>query len=820
MAKRILALVMVLVLSLSVLSVSVVAFDYMEKLTATVSGNSITLSGYSVSGANSYRITVSCGNATVYNQVVTATTTTINSSYSGLHNVNVDAYDGPNGTGTRIGAGTTSCTVEKSSTNSGITVSSNGASGVTVSWASKSYINSYYVSYNYYNDKNVNTPGTATAKNSGTTCSTTLTVAYDKLISVTVREGDDKGPIVGTWYPGNTGTGSTPSTGTVQLNYSSGSWILSWAGLGTGATYAIYASNTSAPIANVISVAYCDVTSYIYAYYNSTITFTVVASTGATLGTATYTPGSYNNGSYNSNFKVELVGSNAVVSWNPAPNAYSYSVTYVQGSTSRTVDLAAAQTSFTAIYTSGLSILVQYRTTYNGALYTVGSATVTSNGYISYGTVSDGGYNPGGGSSSTANGTVKSYGCNLTVGATTTNVSWNAVSGAVRYRILYTDKDGNVRQANDTYTTSTTIPIGYNNCGAGFEVNVYPLSANGLMVGYNVLSATFTRKATSTGGSNSGTSTTKNLKLTEKDSKTTTVSWNAVDGAWAYEVWYGRLDGELSTQVPISGKTSLDIPLGRASSFQVVVYAYTNTRIVTVGSAFHVGGDPYNTTPSSSNDKNDGNNTTTDTTSVYVTGLKGTTGDKKVTLSWNAAKGATTYTVYWKRSTASSWNKAGSTSKRAANITGLNNGVAYDFKVVANDRDSGILTSLSPSASGTSTKTAPDPAGAGTTTSSVPVITSITGGNGTIILEWDAAKNAKAYQVWIAKSDSSSYAQSTDTYYYPNAKTSINGTTATITGLPAGTYKVRIKASTDGTTWYKLADAKCIKSDYKSVTVK
>ncbi len=65
--------------------------------------------------------------------------------------------------------------------------------------------------------------------------------------------------------------------------------------------------------------------------------------------------------------------------------------------------------------------------------------------------------------------------------------------------------------------------------------------------------------------------------------------------------------------------------------------------------------------------------------------------DGKVVLSWLNTPDET-YTVYWKRSSSSEWKVAGTTSKHKVNITGLKNGVSYDFKVEIGGEDSEIVT--------------------------------------------------------------------------------------------------------------------------------
>ena len=65
--------------------------------------------------------------------------------------------------------------------------------------------------------------------------------------------------------------------------------------------------------------------------------------------------------------------------------------------------------------------------------------------------------------------------------------------------------------------------------------------------------------------------------------------------------------------------------------------------------------------------------------------------DGKITLSWRNTSDET-YTVYWKRSSSDEWKVAGTTSKHKVNITGLKNGVSYDFKVEILGQDSEIVT--------------------------------------------------------------------------------------------------------------------------------
>ncbi|MCD7822687.1 MAG: fibronectin type III domain-containing protein [Oscillospiraceae bacterium] len=73
--------------------------------------------------------------------------------------------------------------------------------------------------------------------------------------------------------------------------------------------------------------------------------------------------------------------------------------------------------------------------------------------------------------------------------------------------------------------------------------------------------------------------------------------------------------------------------------------------------------------------------------------LEAVAGDCKVTLSWDDTDDES-YTVYWKRSSSETWKLAGTVSKNKVNITGLTNGVSYDFRVKIGDGFTEIVTAV------------------------------------------------------------------------------------------------------------------------------
>ena len=216
MTKRILAIVMALVMSLSVLAVEVFATGTVfGSVNVTVNGNQLSISWQALTDATMYSVAVrNSTGATVSTQTVTTNSITVAVSGYGNFTVDVDAFDKD---GTRIGAFSGSAYVEQSTTQNGLTVSGASASSTSVSWKAVTGVSLYYYAYTLANGTTQN----------GTTASTSFTIpaAYSDVRSVVVRIGDANGAVVGSWTNngsagGNTGTG----TGTVSVN----GYTLSW----------------------------------------------------------------------------------------------------------------------------------------------------------------------------------------------------------------------------------------------------------------------------------------------------------------------------------------------------------------------------------------------------------------------------------------------------------------------------------------------------------------------------------------------------------------------------------------------------------------
>ena len=238
-----------------------------------------------------------------------------------------------------------------------------------------------------------------------------------------------------------------------------------------------------------------------------------------------------------------------------------------------------------------------------------------------------------------------------------------------------------------------------------------------------------------------------------------TVEWAAVPDATGYHVFRGT--GGSWTTVPlarVSGKAYRDGGLSNGTA-----YSYRVT-------AFNGGGDgPFSTT-------------VTATPLSAPTGLAAAAGDTRVTLSWNAAAGATGYTLY--RGTSSSISVMTPVAADMAALTfvdtGLTNGTRYYYRVRT---QSGTLVSAPSSA--VSAKPLPPPP------QTPPANLTATGGNAQVILTWSPVDGVLGYRIF----------RSTTGVWDASPIASTTRTTYKNTGLTNGTrYSYKVAAYNQGGT--------------------
>lgn len=731
-------------------------------LTFTRSGTTVTISWAANTNAASYNVTYSVGNANKGTWNVTGTSFVVNdvpatSAVSATVTYNTAA--GQQNAGT-IGTGsTTGYVAPGTGTGTGAVTGNLTVNGRVVSWAPINVPGiSYIVKYYYGNNTPSTIPTTAT--------SVTVPQGVTK-VEVSAMLGTSVVNTIGSVNFVTTGVGGT-GTG---LYVTAGTRTVYWNSVGYGATYTIYVNGMATPYQTVnvnsftVPAGITLVTvKYTYNGMSGTVGSVTMPATGNSTGVGNSASGSSNYFTANG-ITISKSTAYTVATWTADTAAAGYFVTYKNLTTNeeKVVFTAEAAIQLPFSYLDKWSISVDKFV--NGIRSTIGFTTV---------------YPTGTNTNVTGSTTTAGTNCTVISSATSSTLTWTASTGAAYYKVYYIVNGQS--QTTTTTTTSVVIPVGNST-----DFTVLVVDSNNVTVAYASV------KKASSGSTNIGNATTtiKNLTLTAKNSWTTTVSWDKVNGAAAYLIMYAPY-GSSATQEASSLTNSCDIPFGSGSNYVVYVYALlSNGGTKMVGEATHIAGSEGSTAEPE------------DETKDYVTNLKGVSGEsKKIKLSWDAAKDATKYTIYYKRSSNSEWIKAGTTSKCAVNLNGLTNGTKYDFKVVANGNDSGILT-IAPS---TTSKTvlAEDPEDV-ETVALVPEISSATSSkSGTATIKWAKVDGATSYKVYFAEEGSNTY----------RSKATVSTTSCTITGLDDGTYKVRVKALVDG-EWTALADCK-----YVSVTVK
>ena len=222
-------------------------------------------------------------------------------------------------------------------------------------------------------------------------------------------------------------------------------------------------------------------------------------------------------------------------------------------------------------------------------------------------------------------------------------LTWTAVSGATKYRIQ--------RLNGSTWTTIATVSTNsYTNTGL----------TNGTKYSYRVLASgdglTWS-SASATVSATPKVSAPTSVKATAGN-KQVKLTWTAVSGATKYRVQ--RLNGSTWTTIAIvstANYTDTGLAVGTKYSYRVLAGVD--------GSAWSGASAVVSAT----------------TRVATPTNLKATSGDKQVKLTWTAVSGATKYRV--QRLDGLIWRTVGTVSTNGCTNTGLTNGTAYSYRVLA-----------------------------------------------------------------------------------------------------------------------------------------
>ena len=320
----------------------------------------------------------------------------------------------------------------------------------------------------------------------------------------------------------------------------------------TRVTNAIYPYNYTTLSANLSSVInqysnYSSLTFDVYAVYSN------YGNNAEAIARAVY----YRNGTNNGTVYGYVSGGALNLEWS-GNNYYGYQISYRTSSGISDVFNVNLNYASVPIVSGATYTVTVYALNANGrASSIVGTVYVDAYGRVTYGNTSS--------SSNKVTGTTE-YGnnCMLVVGTSQTQITWYG-SAYGTYEIIYQLEDstsGSVIPARSasifTYqledSTSGSRAYAYNDnsaiipVGSGRSFTVLVLQ-NGQVVA----SASHTAKASS---STNVSSSNQNLVLTEKNASTTTVTWEKVDNASVYRVQYFRLDSNVDGLLPTTARIS------------------------------------------------------------------------------------------------------------------------------------------------------------------------------------------------------------------------------------------------------------------------
>jgi hypothetical protein len=346
----------------------------------------------------------------------------------------------------------------------------------------------------------------------------------------------------------------------------------------------------------------------------------------------------------------------------------------------------------------------------------------------------------------------------VTAGNAELTVSWTAVNDATGYEVYYgtTNASGSATKSGGDVTGTTTTITSLTN-GTTYYVWVKAKNDAGTSGFSPVASGTPIAPVTPPAAPLAPTVVPADSQLT--------VSWTAVSGATAYEVYSGTAaDSASATKFgdDVTETTATITSLTNGTTYNVWVKAKNAN-----------GTSDFS--PSASG-------TPVAPTEPPAAPLAPTVvpADSQLTVSWTAVSGATAYEVYSgiAADSASATKFGGDVTGMTATITSLTNGTTYNVWVKAKNANG--KSGFSPSASGTPVAPTEPPA--------APDVPTVTAGPGLgqLTATWPAVDGATAYEVYYNIHGSDEHVKFGE---------DITGTSVTITGLANGTkYWVWLKA--------------------------
>ena len=325
----------------------------------------------------------------------------------------------------------------------------------------------------------------------------------------------------------------------------------------------------------------------------------------------------------------------------------------------------------------------------------------------------------------------------LTRTTSSITASWTAVSNATGYTIAY--KLSSASTWTTKTTTSTSYTISGLTSGATYQVKIMATSTNAAYMDsdYSSIASAVVQTKLATPTGLGVTATTTSL----------TLSWTSVTNASGYTVYYKLSSSSSWTTATTTTNSYTKSSLSEGVTYQFkVVATSTNTNYTSSSESTVVSG-------------------TTKTTLSTPTGLSIARTTNSLTATWTAVSNASSYSIQYKLSTASTWTTKTSTTP-SYTLSSLQEGKTYDFKVKAVGTGDYVDSAYCTSVSATTKVTLATPTGLAATN----VLST------TATLSWNAVANATSYLLTISDTNGPITG-------YDNK--SVSGTSINLTGLTA-----------------------------------
>ena len=323
-------------------------------------------------------------------------------------------------------------------------------------------------------------------------------------------------------------------------------------------------------------------------------------------------------------------------------------------------------------------------------------------------------------------------------------LTWNAVSGAVKYEVYRS-----TRQNSGYSLLGTTTSTSYVNTGASTGTTYYyrvkAVNRNGMASGYsNIVSGKAKAAAPAAPSVTAGNSSTGKPRLT----------WKAVSGAVSYRIYRSESRGTGYSLLGTTSSTSYVNTGAAAGKTYYYRVKAVNRDGMASGYSNIVSGKVKAAAPAAPS----------------VTAGNSSTG--KPRLTWKAVSGAVSYRIYRSESRGTGYSLLGTTSSTSYVNTGAAAGKTYYYRVKAVNRD-GMVSGYSNIVSGKATLPAP------------VLNIGLSVSSGKPMLAWDAVPGATSYRIYRSTSRGTGYSLLATTTSTSHVNTS---------AAKGTTYYYRVKA--------------------------